>query len=249
LTIDPRSVTAITLERVGLTAALSKLTRVVSLPFLFCCIAQAAQSNSPQNTSLSPMVIKGLEQPGTVGSFKLLNTDIQLNANQLTIRIPSLAESVTVQPWHGRWGAQLQHSISENISAGNPAHSAKLFRKMQPFGIAQSITLAREDSVLPWLGVQTNAMSGQKVLANWSLLHAQGVWMLKQSGGSSDLGAATPDLMKLNMVRPTTLQIKSEVWCFYAVDKPQRSDVPALLDWVLVRQRDAKKDCPSLDKP
>jgi hypothetical protein len=249
LTIDPKSVTVTTWEEVGWTTPLSKLTRVVSLLFLFCCVAQAAQSNSPQKASPSPMVIKGLEQPGAAGSFKLLNTDIQLTTNQLTMRVPSLAEPVTVQPWHRQWGAQLQQSISQHLSAGNPAHSAKLFRKLQPFGIAQSITVSREDSVLPWLGMQTNAMSGQKVLADWSLLYTQGRWMLKQSGQDSDVGAATPNLMTLNMARPNTLQLSSEVWCFYVVDKPQRIDVPALLDWVLVQQRDAKKDCPSLDKP
>jgi hypothetical protein len=226
---------------VGLATLLSKTIRAVELTFLFVCGAQAVQSTSPQEALPVAMVIKGLEQPGASGRFSLPSADIKAGDNQLDIRVPSVTEPVTVRLDRALWKSQLQPSIAKNLAVGDSLHAAQFFRRLQPFGLAQSITLTRQGESTPWLGIQQNAQSGQKILANWSVLHTQGRWWLQESGPTVDAGAPVPKLITLDLDKPTTLRFKGTTWCLHAVNKPQRSDMPALLDWVLVQQLGAPR--------
>lgn len=216
------------------------------LPLLGACSAQTPPKPADENAvslMATPLVITGLETLRAVDSSIAGEVAELKTANgALSIKATGLRGTVTVAPFSDALAQQVQTFYAGQHAAEKPKHSARFFRRLQPFGMVQSVAVTRNGASLPWLSVQTNATSGQKVLADWSVLHTQGRWVL-QHLRSGDANQAGQSAVVINTGTPLLMTEHGQRWCLHTLSSSQQPADLSLLDWVLIQQTDATRVC------
>jgi hypothetical protein len=180
--------------------------------------------------------VQGIEiaQPETSVSG-LLTSSIVKN-NQLTLTVQGLPSPLTVTPWPRALpsGDAFAAATVNKQSARLPQY-VKVYRTLNPFGPSQRISLQRRNQESAWLSVQTGGQSGQKVLADWTVMYSADRWWLVQG--------TQPNSPRIYVKGVQPIAVHNAVWCFYPSAREARPEQPALLDWVLVQQSPGRKGC------
>jgi hypothetical protein len=181
--------------------------------------------------------VQGIEiaQPETSASG-LLTSSIVKN-NQLTLTVQGLRSPLTVTPWpHALASLEAFAATKLDKSSARQPQYVQIYRTLNPFGPSQRISVQRRNQEQAWLSVQTGGQSGQKVLADWTVMHSADRWWLVQG--------AQPNSPRIYVRGVQPLTAHNALWCFYPSAREPGPEQPALLDWVLVRQSPGRKSCP-----
>lgn len=228
----------------GSAAAVCLKIAAACLSFVLSCSAQTLRAKAPDVSEPSALTITGLESLGVGRGFKSSTAELSFTDDTLVINAAGLPGPVTVKPWRKAWAGDALVMYKDKRTDGAASHSAQFLRRLQPYGVVQTIVITRSNATLPWLTVQTNALSGQKVLADWSVLQSAGRWWLQQQGNQAvDANSLEAGRVGLSASQPAALTVKGSNWCLYSAEKAQTPNEIALLDWVLLQQTGTAREC------